>query len=483
MSPTVSIDSTPLEPVAAGGLSQVPALTTPAEPRLAAGSVVAGRYAIRAAVGSGAMGIVYAASDLSLGRQVALKLLRPELARDPALSQRFTNEARLTAGLQSPHVVRVYDRGQLPTGEPFLVMEWLEGRSLERMLGDRGRMPIAEAVDLIIQACAGLSEAHAVGIVHRDIKPANLVVSTGATGLPLLKVVDFGISKRLLSGTALTHAGDSVGSPCYMSPEQATGSADVDARSDTWSLGVVLFELVTGRRPFDGGSLAEVFAGILAEPAPSPRALRPELDRGLEAVIWRCLEKDPARRFKDADALRQALTLHGSDGPRFRAPACWVAVDDPLSPVPTRSSRDMWLSAALAIACLSLATWSVLTQGEVWPRAGLDEVLIDSRAPEVEAPVEAFSPRLELPRGVFAENRTRDSGGLALRAEPERQTEAAGWVRSADEWVIDDSFQNGIPVNQVWVRERRFYENGKLVDVEAEVIEQPPSGDATEQEQ
>lgn len=482
MPPMVSIDPTFLQ----GSSSQVPVLNTPAGPRLAAGSVVAGRYAIRAAVGEGAMGIVYQAADLSLGRQVALKLLRPELAQDPALAQRFTNEARLTAGLQSPHVVRVYDRGQLPTGEPFLVMEWLEGTSLERLLAERGRISIAEAVDLVVQACAGLSEAHAVGIVHRDIKPANLVVCVGATGRPLLKVVDFGISKLIFSGAALTHTGDNLGSPCYMSPEQATASADVDARSDIWSLGVVLFELVTGRRPFDGGSLAEVFAGILADPAPSPRALRPELDRGLEAVIWRCLEKDPARRFRDADALGQALTFYGSDGPRLRAPACWAAADDSLSSVPTRSSRGMWIGAALAIACVSLVTWSVLTQGEVWSRAGLDEALIDSQGSEAEAAgVETFSPRIELPRGIFAKKRTRDSAGPALRAEPERQiqTEASHWGQSADEWVIDDSLQNGIPVNDVWVRERRFYENGKLVDTESEVIEQPPPDAATEQEQ
>lgn len=435
---------------------------------LAPGSSVLDRYTIVRILDSGAMGLVYAALDTTLGRTVAIKTLRPELAHDTALSERFVNEARLTASLQSPNVVRVYDRGQLPSGEPFMVMEWLRGKSLERVLSERGALPIAEAVDLVMEACVGLAEAHQVGLVHRDVKPANLVLYRGPQGQSLLKVVDFGISKRLHSELGGANVDDSLGSPGYMSPEQATGSEAVDARSDVWSLGVVLFELLTGRLPFDGDSTAESFARVLADPAPSLRALRPDADRELEAVIWRCLEKDPMRRFRNAESLRQALLLNSSEGLRAVRFDGWSQVEDPISPPPKDSSVSSWLGLGLAFGLVAAIGWALTAAG--WstevaaPSWSEDELGLE----RVRPPIAAYPAR-----GVYTETPVRGSGGLLLPAEAERERPAED--EPADRPAREYEEIRGVPLDQVWLRERRTYVDGELVDVESQLLEPSPA--------
>jgi serine/threonine-protein kinase len=266
------------------------------------------------------MGVVVSARHLQLGQVVAIKLLTlppDEDRRDEAIA-RFLHEAQAAAKLQSDHVVRIYDVGQLENGLPFMVMELLSGTDLGSMLDKRGALPEREAVDLVLQACAGVAEAHRMGIVHRDLKPSNLFVTTRSDGLPLLKVLDFGISKQLTdpgSGEAVptfTNTRTLMGSPNYMSPEQIRDARRVDGRTDVWALGIILQELVTDAPVFRGESFPGICAAIVAD-APMPvRTMAPDVSATLETVIARCLEKDPQRRFQSIAELVGALAALGS---------------------------------------------------------------------------------------------------------------------------------------------------------------------------
>jgi serine/threonine protein kinase len=244
-----------------------------------------------------------------LGTPVAIKLIHSELKDDAEAVQRFLNEARTTAALGGEHIARVFDCGLLPTGEPYLVMEQLDGVALDDYLRDRGQLSLGEAIDIVLQACKGLSEAHAAGLVHRDIKPANLFLASRSDGGYTVKILDFGIAKQRVDrdGPGLTDPGRSLGSPWYMSPEQMIKPADVDARADVWSLGVLLFELLTHARPFDGENVPQVCASVLTATPPGPSAFRPRLSPELDALVLRCLEKDPERRFGSVEALARAL--------------------------------------------------------------------------------------------------------------------------------------------------------------------------------
>jgi serine/threonine-protein kinase len=260
-------------------------------------------------IGEGGMGVVYAATHLGLAAPVAVKLIRTQLKDDPEFLQRFLNEARAAASLKGEHVATVHDVGQLPTGEPYLVMERLDGIELDIFIEEHAPLAQSEAVDLVLEACAGLAEAHAIGLVHRDIKPSNLFLSTRADGQSVLKILDFGISKRLVHGSrkGLTNPDRSLGSPWYMSPEQMTNASLVDQRADIWSLGILLFQLLTRSLPFDGEDVPEVCAKVLTTPAPSLRRLRENIDGRLEEVVLRCLEKNPEDRYANVTALADAL--------------------------------------------------------------------------------------------------------------------------------------------------------------------------------
>jgi hypothetical protein len=272
------------------------------------GQVLGERYRVDEQLGTGGMGVVCRATHLGLGTPVAIKLIRPDLTADEGFVRRFLNEARRAALLRSERIARVHDVGQLETGEPFLVMELLEGLELGAYLEEHGALPTADAVNIAIQLTEGLEEAHRSGIVHRDIKPANTFLVRRPDGRFAVKILDFGISKQIAEGlTTLTDAGQSLGSPWYMSPEQMLDASHVDERSDLWSLGVVLFEMLTARRPFDGESVPEVCAKVLATPAPQLSELRPDLNPELAAIVARCLEKNPTDRFPNAASLRAAL--------------------------------------------------------------------------------------------------------------------------------------------------------------------------------
>lgn len=278
-------------------------------PPIAPGQIIGERYRVGQLLGKGGMGIVCEATHVGLEVPVAIKFIRTDLKDNSEFVQRFLNEARRAAALKNEHVARVHDVGQLESGDLYLVMERLEGVGLDAYVRERGPLRQAEAVNLILQACEGLSEAHSVGVVHRDIKPENLFLARRSDGKRTLKILDFGISKQTADDapSSLTNSERSLGSPWYMSPEQMIDTSSVDHRADIWSLGVVLFELLTGSRPFDGTSIPEICAGVLTVPAPALRQRRPEIDPVLEAIVERCLAKNPDGRPASVLALSADL--------------------------------------------------------------------------------------------------------------------------------------------------------------------------------
>ncbi|XXY50492.1 serine/threonine-protein kinase [Sorangium sp. So ce269] len=281
------------------------------------GEVFAQRYRLERSLGRGSMGAVFAAQHVSLRQRVAVKFLLPRAKDFPGASARFLREARAAAAIRSEHVARVIDVGTAELGLPYLVMEYLRGRDLQQVLDARGPLPVSEAVDYVLQSCEAVAEAHARGIVHRDLKPGNLFLTTGTSGVPLVKVLDFGLSKAaddtVEETGKLTASEMMLGSPCYMSPEQVRSTKDVDARTDVWSLGIILYQLLTARFPFDAPSISALFVAIVTEPATPPRVHRWELPVHLEEVILRCLEKDVQRRIQSVVELSRALAPYGTE--------------------------------------------------------------------------------------------------------------------------------------------------------------------------
>ncbi len=307
----------PLSPegdVRAGGREAGPPLALTPTPPIAPGGVVAGKYRVDQVIGFGGMGIVCAATHLELGTPIAIKFVRPEQGSDERTVARFLTEARAAAQLQSQFACRVMDCGRLPSGSPYIVMEYLVGQDLRSQVGARGPLSVEETVALALSACEALAEAHSKRIVHRDVKPENLFIAQGPGGAPLLKVLDFGISKQLsplASQRSFTDSTESMGSPFHMSPEQMIDPASVDSRTDIWSLGVVLYEVLTGQLPFAGETGPQLCANVMTTQPLPPQAHRAEIPEGLARVIVRCLEKDRERRYRDVGALALALKDFG----------------------------------------------------------------------------------------------------------------------------------------------------------------------------
>ncbi|WP_437736985.1 serine/threonine-protein kinase [Sorangium sp. So ce1335] len=284
---------------------------------VAEGQVLSGKYRVERILGQGGMGVVVAALHEQLQQRVAIKLLHP--GANAEMVERFVREARAAVRLKSEHVARVLDVGTLETGAPFMVMEYLEGSDLQQTLRERGPLELEEAVGYVLEACEAIAEAHAAGIIHRDLKPANLFLTRGADGSGMVKVLDFGISKALADPSAagaepelgLTKTAMVLGSPLYMAPEQMRSARTVDTRADIWSLGAILYQLLTARVPFDASSLSELILMINTEAPPSPSLFRRDLPPGLEAAILRCLERDVAKRFRSVAELAGAIVDFG----------------------------------------------------------------------------------------------------------------------------------------------------------------------------
>ncbi|MGH7293393.1 MAG: serine/threonine-protein kinase [Polyangiaceae bacterium] len=271
------------------------------------GNVIAGKYEITRVLGQGGMGVVVAARHRELGDLVALKFLRPSSSDKPESYARFAREARTANRIKNEHVARVYDAGTVD-GCPFMVMEYLTGEDLAHVLRSRGPLPAAEAVDLLLQACEAIADAHNLGIVHRDLKPANLFLTTSADGAPFVKVLDFGISKSEAPGDpSVTATAAVMGSPLYMSPEQLASSRTVDARADVWSLGVILYEMLAGTRPFAGESFALLSAAILRGTYAPVSELRPDCPPPLEQAIAGALARDREARLPTVPAFAAAI--------------------------------------------------------------------------------------------------------------------------------------------------------------------------------
>ncbi len=315
--------SQPRETFPASGLQ--PLSQEPLQIPFAVGDVIASKYEVTGLLGAGGMGYVISARHIELGEMVALKFLRPEALAHAELVERFAREARAAAKIRSEHIANVFDVGTLTDGTRFIVMEYLDGKDLADHLHQEGALPISVAVEYVMQACEALSAAHANGIVHRDIKPENLFLTQQAQGMHTIKVLDFGISKIALprGKRDLVRTQMALGSPVYMSPEQIRRSDQVDARSDIWAVGCVLFELLTGVTAFDEPSLLELSAAILErEPVPL-QTLRPDAPIELEDVVLRCLTKNPDDRYQNVAELAAALYPFGPRRARISAERCY----------------------------------------------------------------------------------------------------------------------------------------------------------------
>ena len=332
----------------------------------APGDVIAERFRIEAEIGRGGMGVVLRGRDGE--RAVAIKVLLPEAVENAEAVARFVNEARAARELTSAHCVRVYDVGSLDGGLPFMVMELLEGTDLGSLVEKQGPMSVADACDAIIEACDALAEAHARGMVHRDVKPANLFAARAPDGTTKVKVLDFGVSKlaATMRAAALTSTGTILGSPHYMAPEQLKSSKGVDLRADVWSLGVVLYELLTAKLPFQGSSFGELFMHIVSQVPEPPTTHRKNLPPGLVEIITRCLEKDREKRYADvaalvaalarfaspkgADAARRIVDSRDAPAPPPRASVKAFAGTMLMANAPPRSSAHMPVAAPIARA-------------------------------------------------------------------------------------------------------------------------------------
>jgi serine/threonine-protein kinase len=276
--------------------------------RFEEGQTIAGRYRLARKLGDGAMGSVHEAENVAIHRRVALKILHPHVGDRNEARLRFEREAQAAGRIGSPHIVEVLDLGELDGGGRFLVMELLEGETLAQRIKARGRLDAEEAASVVAQLLAGLGAAHAAGILHRDLKPANVFLAQGRGAGDFVKILDFGVSK-FVEGEGLTMTGTNtvLGTPYYMSPEQAKGASAIDERSDLYSAGVILYECVTGRVPFDASTVNELIFRIVLEAPPPLASVAPGLDPDFVAIVGKAMAREPSERFQTARAFHDAL--------------------------------------------------------------------------------------------------------------------------------------------------------------------------------
>jgi serine/threonine protein kinase len=380
------------------------------------GQILAGKFRIERVLGQGGMGVVVAATHLQLDERVALKFLLPDALSNPEAVERFAREARAAVKIKSEHVARVSDVGTLESGSPYMVMEYLEGQDLAAFVHGGGAMAVPAAIEFVLQACEAIGEAHALGIVHRDLKPANLFVTQRVDGSPCIKVLDFGISKLTAPGggpdLGMTKTSSVMGSPLYMSPEQMSSTRNVDMRTDIWALGVILYEILTGRVPFEAETMPQLCGMILQDPPRPLRDLRPDLPDVLQAVIFRCLEKSRDRRFANVADLAAALAPFGAPSAQRsaeRISRVLVAAGIPSTPTlgvvatspPDTSTSSNWGTsqaarksrAPLVIALLA----GLLVLGGVLVLGRRKHAAVESAAEPVSAPSPALNTQTAAP--------------------------------------------------------------------------------------
>ena len=308
------------------------------ESEVQVGQLIAGKYRMLQVLGRGGMGVVMAALHEHLNQRVALKFLTDNAFQQPEAVTRFVREARAAVQIQSEHVARVMDVGTLDSGAPYMVMECLRGQDLKEVSSRRGPLPVSDAVDFVLQACDAVAEAHSLGIIHRDLKPSNLFLTERPDGSPLVKVLDFGISKALHSTEAsqlqMTASAAIMGSPQYMSPEQIRSSKNVDARADVWALGTILHELLTGTPAYVADTVPGLLAMIVADSPPPLTKCRADAPRELEVAILRCLEKDRERRFANVSEFARAIERFASNETRPLVKRIARVLGDHAAPAP-----------------------------------------------------------------------------------------------------------------------------------------------------
>ena len=331
------------------------------EGALAPGTVLAGKFRVVSRLGEGGMGSVYEIEHELTKHRRALKLLHKSMAALPSVVERFLREASAAGRVGNPHIVETFDAGVLDSGEPYLVMEILRGEPLSSRIAN-GKMPIAEVVDLVGQAAAGVHAAHLAGIVHRDLKPDNLFITEGADGRPFVKILDFGISKfdsKSTGGLQLTQEGAALGTPYYMPPEQIRGESNLDARADVYALGVILYECLSGVRPFEAETLAHLAILIHTGQPTAIAQHRSDLPPGFAELVHRAMATDRGQRLPSAGDLRSALERYGAVAFRsqIRHSALPPAVASPTSMTTTPSTAPPpSIAPARSIPARSLST-------------------------------------------------------------------------------------------------------------------------------
>ena len=415
------------------------------------GQILGKKYLVRRVLGAGGMGVVYEVEHVLTKRLGALKLLHRSVASEARIVERFVREASAAGRIGSPHIVETWDAGELPTGEPSTIMELLEGSPVRDLIAKRGRLCFAEAREIVLQAAAGLAAAHAAGIVHRNVKPENLFVCSGQP--PLVKLIDFGISKfgAFAADHRLTAEGTQLGTPYYMSAEQVAGKSDVDARTNVYSLGVVLYECVTGRVPFDAGTLPALSIRIFQGNFTPARELAGDAPLGLDGVLARAMAVEPSQRYASMQEFREAieqLPLPSLDQTGELAGEGWaqaampeatqpvarsVAVGRSVSPpelrleTPVRASRSPRLAVVVGI-CVVLsavaAAWlAMIPEPEPMPAAARVEAAPPPRNPDVAPQASVSSaarevPKAEAPRVAAPSGVRRNPAASVRSAQP-----------------------------------------------------------------
>ncbi|MFO0653274.1 MAG: serine/threonine-protein kinase [Polyangiales bacterium] len=342
---------------------------------------VFGAYEIVRKIGEGSFGVVYEALRLPLRKRVALKLLKPAVTLHPETIARFFREAEAAAQIQHPNIVEVFDCGE-HEGTPFMAMECLDGEALDHRLKRLKRLTTREAVDTLVPIVSAVAAVHARGIIHRDLKPGNIFIAHGPRG-ETPKLLDFGIAKVREATVELTRTSSVLGTPLYMSPEQMRESKHVDARSDIWSLGVILFECLAGRRPFTGTSILALIEAVTRAPIPSVREFSPTVPEELDALLLRMLERDLDRRIGDARELGAALLPHASERVRLDFAEEFGALTPTVVDTQPRASQDP--APAATGGTLNLSAKAVTVEVEAPPRRGVSLVAIASVSALVSA--------------------------------------------------------------------------------------------------